>query len=171
MITLATSTVAPTGKGKYGDRATGAVCYPLNADKVNEHIVRMYTALYGSDPNDASDYPTIQPGEWVAMRVKDIGLPDREYIHQPDQSVWALICTEGVGYTPDDYRIIPFYFHGRGYSGQYRVHIHNDMVDEFIDEDGPTIDLADHVRTFGDRLESNFGLWFSRKFEGGDASE
>lgn len=159
---MTTATSSKTGKGKYGDRPEGAIGYPVNAEKFNQYIVQMYSVLYGDDPRDASDFPTINDGEFIAMRVKDVGLPGRRFDDE-HEALWALICTEGVGYTPDEYRVIEMHFHSGFHV--YRIHLYNGRVEDFIDLDGPTVDLADHVRVFGDRLESNFSLWFSRKFD------
>ena len=158
VVTLTTA-VTSTGKGKYGTRQY-VEAFPLDAEKVNQYIVQMYSVLFGADP--ASDkFPRIDPGEWVALRVQDVGLPDRDWDDE-DTWLWALICTEGVGYTPDAWRVIALHFQSGWVPSTYRVHIHNDKVEEFSDRSVEPVDLADHVRVFGDRLESNFSLWASR---------
>lgn len=62
----------------------------------------------------------------------------------PDGTVY-LICTEGVGWEVKD----------EGFEGKSP----EDLQDLTT---GELVDLADWVRVFGARLESNFWLWFNR---------
>lgn len=69
----------------------------------------------------------------------------------------AVICTEGVGWEQDDRNrvFVPCW---QGVAG---VDI---GVDRLLNEcrTGEMINLADHIRTFGDRLEMNFDIWHHR---------
>lgn len=155
---MSTTTVS-TGKGKYGNRRY-VEAFPLDVDKVNQYIVQMYSVLFGADPT-SDKFPRIDPGEWVALRVNDVDLPGRNWDGR-DGWLWALVSTEGVGYTPDAWRVIELHFQSGWVPSTYRVHIYNDLVERFIDRSVEPVDLADHVRVFGDRLEGNFDLWASR---------
>ena len=68
----------------------------------------------------------------------------------------AIVGTEGVGYFADN-------------DGNYPIHFLLDWGHTYIDVSGAdlasllsreTIDIADLVRVFGDRLENNFFLWY-----------
>ena len=73
----------------------------------------------------------------------------------------ALVCNEGVGWIQDEYRTIevPTNIGQFGYMSG-RVHISVDVIKTCITD--KTIDIADYVRTFGDRLDSNCSLWQSK---------
>lgn len=67
-----------------------------------------------------------------------------------------VICSEGVGWEVTADR--PLYvetFAGRGYELSLA-----DIRDRAAS--GTDVDLADHVRTFGSRLDSNHWQWFGR---------
>jgi hypothetical protein len=56
----------------------------------------------------------------------------------------AVVCTEGVGYFADEH-------------GKFPVNYSLEELLPLIST--TTIDLADHVRVFGDRLENNLAIW------------
>ncbi len=69
----------------------------------------------------------------------------------------AIVGTEGVGYFADE-------------NGKYPIHFQLDWGWQYLDVSGDelasllsreTIDLADLVRVFGDRLDNNFYLWYN----------
>lgn len=142
-----------TGKGKYGNRRyVKAHC--LSGEKLTQVLHDYIAAVYGKDmPIDYS----VKDGDYVAIRVKDDGdLPDRKWMEGRDETTWAVICTEGVGWVADDYNAIEITVFGF-FGNNSRFFIYEDRIPEMFT--GEEIDLADHVRTFGDRLESNFSLW------------
>lgn len=70
----------------------------------------------------------------------------------------ATICIEGVGWIADD-------------NGNYTLLFFNQMSDGYIDITAQQLasiisdeqtDLSTFIRTFGDRLENNFDLWYYR---------
>jgi hypothetical protein len=71
----------------------------------------------------------------------------------------AVICTEGVGWEQDEYQriLLP------GSEGMQGVAT-TVGVCRLLKEcrTGEQINLADHIRTFGDRLEMNFDIWHHR---------
>jgi hypothetical protein len=111
-----------------------------------------------------------QPEEWTEMKP---GFPPYA-VYDGDAGLF-VICGEGVGWevNDDNHLSIPFY-------GRWKDHeegtTHFSMTPstelEFSPNDvrnmasGNEIDLADLVREFGDRLETNFGIWY-RKFNDG----
>lgn len=153
-----------TGKGKYGDRKS-VTAYAIDHDALREAARRYLTAVYDPHPTDEgwmeSTVKDIHDGEWVALRVKDDGtLPGRDWV-DPDrgEEAWAVICGEGVGYVPTDYNLYEIPIFTR-YGGASRFLIGAGVLESAIT--GETVDLADHIRTFGDRLEGNFSLWARR---------
>lgn len=68
----------------------------------------------------------------------------------------ATVVTEGVGWYADKDGGIPINYWGKnGQSGYIDITV--DQLKTLISDE--TIDLADHVRVFGDRLETNLYLW------------
>lgn len=153
-----------TGKGKYGDRQS-VTAYAISHSVLREAARRYLTAVYDPHAEDEMwidrTVDDVTDGTWVALRVNDDGtLPGRDWV-DPDRGkqTWAVICGEGVGYVPTDYNLyeIPiFAYHG----GSSRFLIGANVLESAITD--IEVDLADHVRTFGDRLEGNFSLWAGR---------
>jgi hypothetical protein len=86
------------------------------------------------------------------------------FIETIDNDAWgkprvAIIGTEGVGWKSDhDSGIISVPVgasNGFGYARP--VELHRDVLMKFVTDE--VVDLADWVRVFGDRLESNLWLW------------
>jgi hypothetical protein len=74
---------------------------------------------------------------------------------------YALVCSEGVGWEQDTYGCleVPTNIGPMGlWNG--RVFISVDTVKECLTDQ--TVDIADYVRVFGDRLDSNCELWQSK---------
>lgn len=68
----------------------------------------------------------------------------------------ATICTEGVGWVADDnglYTLLYFTQFNDGY-----VDITRDELNSIISNE--QTNLATFIRTFGDRLENNFDIWY-----------
>jgi hypothetical protein len=68
----------------------------------------------------------------------------------------ATVITEGVGWFADKDGGIPINFWGKNGNNGY-VDVTADELKTLISD--KTIDLADHVRVFGDRLENNLYAW------------
>lgn len=68
----------------------------------------------------------------------------------------ATVCTEGVGWYKDDkgYTIL---FDDINYIGMWTEISDEELASLISDEQ---TDLADFIRMFGDRLESNFYIWY-----------
>ncbi len=69
----------------------------------------------------------------------------------------ATVITEGVGWFADANGGIPINFHSGNYGSGGYVDVTEEELRGVISD--KTIDLADFVRTFGDRLETNFYIW------------
>lgn len=70
----------------------------------------------------------------------------------------ATVIDEGVGWFADKDGGIPINYWGKYGSGGY-IDVTADELKTLISDE--TIDLADHVRVFGDRLETNLYIWQS----------
>ena len=90
----------------------------------------------------------VEPEPVMALRVID-----------EDEEVIAAVCTEGVGWLPfeelDGY-LIPILV-GTPYSSHTVTILYSQFLEAVVDSE--PVDLAEWVRVFGARLESNFGLW------------
>lgn len=143
---MSTTTVS-TGKGKYGTRQY-VEAHALSGKKLTEVYRANIAAIYGEDMS--TEGRDVRDGEYVALRVTGMRSP------APDKETWAVICTEGVGWTPDDYNVIQVPVLGR-FGQNSRLFIYVERIPDMFT--GEIVDLADHIRVFGDRLESNFDLW------------
>ena len=69
----------------------------------------------------------------------------------------ATVVTEGVGWFADANGGIPInYWSGNYGSGGY-IDITEEELKSLISDE--TVNLAEHIRSFGDRLETNFYIW------------
>jgi hypothetical protein len=68
----------------------------------------------------------------------------------------ATVIDEGVGWYADANGKLPINYWGKNGSGGYLDITPEELAPLISDE---TIDLADHVRVFGDRLETNLWIW------------
>jgi hypothetical protein len=109
---------------------------------------------------------------WINLHIQDIirltygsfdgiekcAVEPLVFVETIDDDAWgtprvAVIGTEGVGWKSDaDTRLIsiPVW-------SSRPVELHRDVLMKFVTEE--TVDLADWVRIFGDRLESNLWMW------------
>jgi hypothetical protein len=70
----------------------------------------------------------------------------------------ATVITEGVGWYADKNGKLPINYWGKNGNNGYLDITVEELYPLISDE---TIDLADHVRIFGDRLETNLYIWQS----------
>lgn len=117
---------------RYELRTKGVNVLLLDADKT--------TALIRSRYSNASTELTADP---MVVVNGDKGL--------------AVVCTEGVGYFADENGKFPV---------NYSLDFGGGYLDITLEELLPlisttTVDLADFVRVFGDRLETNLAIWQS----------
>lgn len=153
-----TTTTVNTGKGKYGTRQY-VEAFPLDGAKMTAVYRANVAAIYGEDMS--TEGRDVRDGEFVAVRVSDDGsLPGRDWRRPEDNATtWAVICTEGVGWVADEYNAIEITVLGH-FGQNSRMFLYVERIPEMFT--GETVDLADYIRTFGDRLERNFDLWASR---------
>ena len=139
-------TIAKKGKGKYGDRTEGILVSKVNVEELSKVARVIMEATYGSEFPELTVWPDVTVGF-------DQSKPD----HLRSQNL-VVICSEGVGWEANEYgRInVPVYT-DQGFWNSSYVEISTQMIAKFITEE--TVDLADHIRVFGDRLETNFAVW------------
>jgi len=68
----------------------------------------------------------------------------------------ATVCGEGVGWFVDDKGLLPIDYYVGEYGSGYLDVTPEELMPLISNE---TIDLADFIRSFGDRLENNFYSW------------
>ena len=69
----------------------------------------------------------------------------------------ATVVSEGVGWFADKNGGIPINFYSGGYGSGGYIDITEDELKSLISSE--VVNLADHIRAFGDRLETNFYIW------------
>lgn len=68
----------------------------------------------------------------------------------------ATVVSEGVGWYADENGKVPVNYYAGEFNSGYQDITVEELMPLISDE---TIDLADFVRVFGDRLETNLSLW------------
>jgi hypothetical protein len=116
---------------RYDERTFGTVVHVLDVEKATKFI---------KDKLDAHDLNIT--AERMAIVNGEKGL--------------ATVITEGVGWYADAQGGIPINYWGKNGANGY-VDVTVDELRTLISDE--TIDLADHVRVFGDRLETNLWIW------------
>ena len=117
--------------GRYEDRTFGTIVHVIDVEKATEFIKNRFEA------------PDLDiTAERMAIVNGKNGL--------------ATVVTEGVGWYADENGGIPINYWGKNGNNGY-IDITADELRTLISDE--TIDLADHVRVFGDRLETNLDIW------------
>lgn len=110
-------------------------------------------------PVNIADPERLYDSLYAAGRIRDTATVLPIAVVQTDDGI-ATICDEGVGWLEVD--------------GQLTIEVFYDGIRQYIDVpthfvvdaiDGYTEELADFIRTFGSRLERNFGVW-KRQIDG-----
>lgn len=117
----------------------------LDTTKVTEILRSILSAQYGGTTDALADHLVIAP-----IPGTDDGWERPRH---------AIICTDGVGDEQDDNQRILI----SGFDGMQWV-CATVGVCRLLNEcrTGEQINLADHIRTFGDRLDTNFDIWHHR---------
>lgn len=71
----------------------------------------------------------------------------------------ATVCTEGVGWVKDEDGLYTLLFDDINSFGMWVDITEDELFSLMSDEQ---TDLATFIRVFGDRLETNFDIWYSR---------
>jgi hypothetical protein len=89
-------------------------------------------------------------GDWKVPAYLAIGYEGG----QPADRKVVVVCPEGVGRTCDERGMVEIDLIHKNSIMTGWFDLYGDRLAEMVT--GETVDLADHVRSFGDRLESNF---------------
>lgn len=97
----------------------------------------------------------------IALIKQRFNNPDADIHAEPmlvamGKSGIATICNEGVGWFADKEGKLPINYWGKNGNSGYLDITPEELLPLISDE---TEDLADFVRAFGDRLETNFYIW------------
>lgn len=133
-------------------RVRGCMVDVLDNDKVTAVALKVMAAQFGTTPG------ALRKEGWQVDGPLVIAFDHKSEAFDRERK-YAVVCTEGVGWSCDmNGRIhIPLRC---GWSGQQDVEIAPKVLLACVA--GEQVDLADHVRSFGDRLETNFSLWYER---------
>lgn len=132
------------------ERKYGQLVRRLDSDKLLALGIEVLTAQYGELDQTARVEPL------VLVQTKDASVwwdsPER------DRRL-AVICSEGVGWKEDDKTGLVTFYVDFGWTGNnsLKVQVHPRRIKECLTDE--TVDLADFIRNYNDRLESNFDLW------------
>ena len=135
-----------SGKGRYGNRQEGILVYKLDIKGLSEVARNIYESMYDLERPDLTVWPDLTVGY------------DKAQADYNEKRNLVVICSEGVGWSCNSWgRVnVPVYIDKEQWSDSY-IEISTKVINKFVTEE--TVDLADHVRVFGDRLENNFDSW------------
>lgn len=139
------------GKGsmndRYESRRKGCIAHKVDSEALTKHIHKILELTYGKV--DRLEKCEVEPLVFVTLKDTDSWKKPRV----------AIIGTEGVGWqSSEDSRIVTVpVWSSNGFSYAHPVDLHVNMLQTFVTEE--TVDLADWVRVFGDRLETNLCIW------------
>jgi hypothetical protein len=133
MDTITQEKEKPMSQDRYSSRTFGTIVHVLDVEKATEFI-----------KNRFEDPEANITAERMAIVNGDRGL--------------ATVITEGVGWFADKEGGIPINYYGKNGNNGY-IDVTAEELQTLISDE--TIDLADHVRVFGDRLETNLYIWQS----------
>jgi len=132
---------------RYAARTRGYIARVVDSESLSAHIRLIIKLTYGDI--DGLDKCGVEPLVFVELEDKDSWGHARV----------AIIGTEGVGWRSDpDSRIVSVpVWSNNGMSNARPVDLHSEVLRDFLTAE--SVDLADWVRVFGDRLETNLSLW------------
>jgi hypothetical protein len=133
MDTITQEKEKPMSQDRYSSRTFGTVVHVLDVEKATAFIKNRFE---NPEANITAERMAIVNGEK--------GL--------------ATVLTEGVGWYADAQGGIPINYWGKNGNNGY-IDVTAEELQTLISDE--TIDLADHVRVFGDRLETNLYIWQS----------
>lgn len=151
-----TSKMVRTHEGGYRKehRTHGVMVDVLDPKVAEAAVLKVFAAQWGTT------LATVRKEGWrmdaPLVMAKNYVFDKDSYVN-PETS-YGVVCTEGVGHTTKSNGLVkvPIVI-GMGGWTQY-VEIAPKVL--LMCLSGEQVDLADFVRGFGDRLESNFSIWF-----------
>lgn len=129
------------------ERERGTMLDLIDIEKLQEICEQIFRLQYGDPKTDIS-----QVSVWKDLAIARDQTAKEKYYDRDT----VVICSEGVGYAAVERGLILIPT-GDGSGG---IQVSGSVLQSL--KTGEQVDLADHVRTFGDRLENNFDLWHYR---------
>jgi hypothetical protein len=129
------------------ERTNGYIGEVVSGKKLAEHAKKIYNAQYLENEIDSN----IEVSDLLLIK-----LTKRDEIW--GENMYALVCDEGVGWEQQSRSLInvPTNLGGFGlYNGSVKMSV--GLIKSCLT--GETADIADFVRVFGDRLDSNVSMW------------
>ena len=126
------------------ERTKGYTGQVLNEVELTKRVRTVLTATYGD----------IDVSQAEAMPLLMIGLADKD--GWGDGKV-AFVNTEGVGEIADDYNLVDVWYFTSGWGQLNTIKVGRKLLVDMATEGEE--DLAEWVRTFGARLDSNVRIW------------
>lgn len=141
---------------RYENRTKGFMATKLDLAGLREFAIEYLNVVYGFDYSGDKHFLEIEPIVVVKTNEEsDWGMGKQKL---------AVVITEGVGWIESEGikdGLVPIPLNVSQYQiGGIEMRIHPRVLARFITTE--QIDLADWVRVFGDRLESNLGIWQSK---------
>ena len=134
-------------------RANGYIGEVVSGKKLAEHAKKIYNAQYLE--NEIDNNIEVSDLLLIKLSKKDEVWGDNMY---------ALVCDEGVGWEQRDRSLInvPTNIGAMGlYNGSVKMSV--GLIKSCLT--GETADIADFVRVFGDRLDTNVAIWQDQMLE------
>lgn len=134
-------------------RANGYIGEVVSGKKLAEHAKKIYNAQYLE--NEIDNDINVSDLLLIKLSKKDEVWGDNMY---------ALVCDEGVGWEQRDRSLInvPTNIGAMGlYNGSVKMSV--GLIKSCLT--GETADIADFVRVFGDRLDTNVAIWQEQMLE------
>lgn len=126
------------------DRTTGYMGQVLNDVELTSIVQAVLLATYGD----------IDVSQVMPMPLLMVELADKDGWGDPKV---AFINTEGVGAISDDYNLVDVYYYSNAYGNMCVIQVGRKRLASIATEGEQ--DLAEWVRTFGARLDSNVSNW------------
>ena len=139
---------------RYPER-TSKMVNLLDHDKLNAAALKVFAAQFGMTEEEMRIEGWHVDQELVFVQIDPV---HDENGWKPDYQ-YAVICTEGVGWRsgPDQRITVPMEC---GLFASNTVDLSWSLLKDIALNHNPTlVDLKDHVRVFGERLENNWSLW------------
>jgi hypothetical protein len=130
---------------RYEQRTKGLLAYRLDSEALTEYARKYVEVAYGT----TGDYLSVEP--LLLLATKEAGGYGTRKL--------ATLCKEGVGWQENETTgLTPVWVDLSPYGGQaLQMGLHPRVIMQFVTDE--KVDLADWVRVFGDRLETNLGIW------------
>ena len=143
-----------TGKGKYGDRESVMVRV-VDHDKLTEVAQKVFALQYGMALEEVPY--SVEP----LVMVRNAAVINKWDLRE-NRDV-CVVCTEGVGWECEEYGLVTVPMQ-TPMGASAHVKLSGTLIAKFLTDE--EVDLADWVRVFGDRLETNFNIWWDMAVNG-----